>query len=1031
MNSSPSVQLPHTTDAIAQLQTLVQRDIQPQWRVFAGDVDHGQQHSPLPEAGLQAVEVQENGSIIWPANRQIRWFQQCITFPQAWSEFPLNNLVLRLALTWWATDAQIYLNGELVQAGDLFDSAARVVLSNSTQPGDCVTVTLRLESPGHDIGGLMRSRLIYEASDGIDPGFVADELGVLRRYVTAFHPEQRELLESAVADLDWSTVQEQDAFLRELQQLRDRLLPLSTVVKQRRFNILGHAHLDMAWLWEAAETYDVAERTFRSVVQLQTEFPQLTFCHTSPVIYEWLETAHPDLFSAIQKAHQAGQWDPVGGMWVEPDVNLIGGEAIARQLLYGQVYTQAAFGKRTRVAWLTDSFGFCWQLPQLLSQAGIDYFVTQKLHWNDSTEFPHGAFWWRSPDGSQVMTLMSPPNVEGVMDTNPNTMANYAIRWETQTGCPEMLWLPGVGDHGGGPSRDMLTVQKRWADSPFFPQSQFSTAAEYLDLVRSRHPESLPTWNDELYLEFHRGCYTSHADQKWFNRRCEISLFQAEMWSAIAQLLGNSEFPQAAIEQAWKLVLFNQFHDILPGTSIPEVFVTATQEWQQALETSEQLKEVALTAIATQVQLSLPPTSTAQPWIIFNSVNIQRWEMVKIVGEFETAIAYDHQGNVIPSQITAEGELLVMVDCPAIGYTLVWIDAAASDQTPEFPAEPVLENDHLRVEISPETGAIARLWDHVNQREVLNGEGNVLQFFQDQGQYWDAWNIDPDYAQHPLSEPQLIGWCWLENGAVRQRLRVELQFQQSHFAQDYILESESPLLRIETTVDWQEEHVLLKTAFPLRVKSDRATYEMACGAITRSTNPQTPAEKAKWEVAAYQWADLGDENYGVSLLNDCKYGYDAQPNQLRLTLLRSPRWPDPSSDIGHHQFTYAIYPHRGSWQAAKTPHWAACVNQPLQAVVSDRHDVSPRPLATEGQFFQLEPHLRLMAFKTSEQEPNHYILRGYEAYGVETKSQVRTSLTIAPAGQTNLLEDAIESSPTLRPWQIVSYRLQTAASDGD
>ncbi|NEO84665.1 MAG: alpha-mannosidase [Spirulina sp. SIO3F2] len=1044
----PDFSLPQTTTTIARLRQLVQQDLQSGWQVSSQDIPYSQHHAPLPAETFAPVELRaEDGAIVWEAGCQVRWFQQQFVLPHDWGGFPLENLVLRLGLTWWAIDAQIFIDGQLAQAGDLFDSSARVVLSHQSQANTKITVTIRLVSPGHDVGGFMRSHLIYEApyetSGGIDPGFVADELGVLQRYVGTFHPEQAEFLEGAIAALDWSTVGNQTEFLTELQALRDRLLPLSDLIKHRRFHIMGHAHLDMAWLWEAAETYEVAERTFRSVLQLQQEFPVLTFCHTSPVIYEWLETAHPEVFQAIQTACQAGTWDPVGGMWVEPDVNIVSGESIARQLLYGQAYTQKAFGRRTRVAWLTDSFGFCWQLPQLLTLGGIDYFVTQKLHWNDSTQFPHGAFWWRSPDGTQVFTLMSPPNVTGVMDTNPNTMTDYAIQWEQQTQIPEMFWLPGVGDHGGGPSRDMLTMQQRWAASPFFPQSQFSTSSQYLDLLRDDKSENLPVWNDELYLEFHRGCYTSHADQKWFNRRCENTLMQAELWATIAHLLGDFPFPKPEIEQAWKQVLFNQFHDILPGTSIPEVFVTANQDWRQALSTAQRVSQQAREAIAHHIPLLIPPSPEAQPWLVFNSVNAERTDVIELPWSAEMgAIATDAQGQALPCQKTAEGNVLVTVTVPAIGYTVIWIAPSDAMQVSEFPHEPGLENEYLRVELDAKTGAIARLWDCRHQRNILQGSGNILQFFQDEGQYWDAWNIDPHYAEHPLPAPQLLQWQWLENGPVRQRLRVEWQFQSSHLTQDYILEHNSPLLKMQTWVDWQETHVLLKTAFPLTVQSSHATYEMACGAITRPTKPETPAEKAKWEVAALQWADLGDEQYGVSLLNDCKYGYDAQPNQLRLTLLRSPRWPDPGCDIGQHEFTYAIYPHGGTWQTARTPHWAARLNQPLDVTpLISIPNVQHQPLLPKGgrgdhatplskggrgdfQFFKLDPHLILMAFKPSEQGPDSYILRAYEAYGEAVAASVETALAIMPQGQTNLLEDSVEACDKLRPWQIVSHHLQ-------
>ena len=463
---------------------------------------------------------------------------------------------------------QVFINDELVQQGDLFDSSARVLITDDARSRTEYLIKIRLVSPNHDIGALMRSHLIYEQSDPqIDPGFIADEITVLSKYLTQFQPQKLDELAAALQQFDRHSVKDLDCFERNLTKLRSSLLPLARDIKQRRFNLLGHAHLDMAWLWTTDETYEVAERTFKSVLNLQQDFPSLTFGHTTPALYQWIEQNRPELFTAIQQAVKANKWEILGGMWIEPETNLVSGESLIRQLIYGQQYYLDSFGEMASVAWLPDSFGFTWQLPQIMQQCGIDYFVTGKLHWNDTTKFPHGCFWWESPDGTKLLTLMSPPNVTGVMDTNPITMVNYAVDWEVQTGLQEIFWLPGVGDHGGGPTRDMLEVAAKWDSSPFFPRIEFATANSYLDRISltqrrkdakkdgedlsiqrdnidvsatystdtekgaEEESKSIPIWRDELYLELHRGCYTVHADQKLYNRRCERLLYEAELWS--------------------------------------------------------------------------------------------------------------------------------------------------------------------------------------------------------------------------------------------------------------------------------------------------------------------------------------------------------------------------------------------------------------------------------------------------------------------------------------------------------------------
>ncbi|MBD0346669.1 MAG: alpha-mannosidase, partial [Coleofasciculus sp. Co-bin14] len=478
----------YAVDVIEKLRACTQIDIQANWRLCAENLPV-EVATTCKASNWSPVELNVKGYITWQAGRQVRWLSQRLVIPHDLQGYPLAGLALRLVLTWWAESAQIFVNGQLVQEGDLFDSSARVLLSSAVVPGEEITVALRLVSPGHDIGALMRSRCIYESTNSIDPGFVADELSVLQKYLAAFEPEKLDSLAAGVAEINWDVVSQQEEFTRELSTLRQNLQSIVgarhtvSLLKQRRIQMLGHAHLDMAWLWTVSETWEVAQRTFESVLTLQQEFPDLTFCHSTPALYAWIEQHRPDLFASIKQQVAAGRWEVVGGMWVEPELNLINGESIVRQVLYAQRYVQEKFGQLTTVAWVPDSFGFCWQLPQILKQAGLEYFVTQKLHWNDTTKFPYGVFWWRSPDGTEIFSLMSPPNTSGVMDTNPITMASYAVDWETQTNLKDAFWLPGVGDHGGGPTRDMLEVAKRWQQSPFFPRLEFTTALSYLSVV--------------------------------------------------------------------------------------------------------------------------------------------------------------------------------------------------------------------------------------------------------------------------------------------------------------------------------------------------------------------------------------------------------------------------------------------------------------------------------------------------------------------------------------------------------------------
>jgi alpha-mannosidase len=739
---------------------------------------------------------------------------------------------------------------------------------------------------------------------------------------------------------------------------------------------------------------------------------------------------------------------------------LISGESIARQIIYGQKYNQAKFGAVTKVSWLPDTFGFCQQLPQLLKQGGIDYFVTQKFLWNDTNQFPHQLFWWESPDGSRVLSLMSSPIGEGI---DPLKMMDYACQWQTSTGINESLYLFGVGDHGGGPTRDMLEIADRWSQSDVFPDLKFTTAVDYLDKLTARpDSQSLPVWQDELYLEFHRGCFTTHADQKRSNRQCEDLLYQAELWSSLACIINHQPYSkelELEIETAWKQTLFNQFHDIIPGTAIEPVYITANESWENVERVTTQMISDALGAICDQIDISNSPIKGAMPIVVFNALNWKRTEVVDLSlpptkSGAETWVIYDDAGTAITADLSrqtasAAAKILFLAeDLPSVGYKLFWlvpylmIGQDPIENLQRFSTDARLINDDLiiqnqfvRVEIDLHTGDIARIWDKINQREILTCAGNQLQAFQDGGQYWDAWNIDPKYADNQLASSQLRSIKWIERGKIRQCLRVIRELAGCEFTQDYLLDAHSPILRIETSVDWQAEHILIKVNFPLNLTADISTAESACSSISHPTQPETPIEKAKWELPMHRWVDLTDRGgeYGVSILNNCKYGFDAGSDFLRLTLLRSSNWPDPTADRGQHRFTYAIYPHSDNWQAAQTVRKGLELNSSLQVVqvngqTERRGDRETGRLKTSNSLIDLQAeNLVLIAFKPADLQPQSWILRCYECQGIEGKIALTGDLNLKIDRVVNLLEEpqleAIDSS--IKPWQIRSFGCST------
>lgn len=1004
------------------LRSLTCLDLQSQWFYSPEDLPINQGINPDTWLSWSPVQINAKGHVAWEKG-QVLWLGQRFTVPQQLQDYPLEGLCLRWSLMWWAEVAQVFVNGECVQEGDLFDCATRILLSPEVVPDMAFDLAVRLVSPGHDLGAMVRSLALFEGQIGHDPGFLADELECL--FLSgADDPVFLEGLMGVMTGLDWSKVGDRPQFNHQLEILGDRLLSLKLPPSPQIF-LLGHAHLDLAWLWPVSETWQAAERTFNSVLQLQEEFPQLTFGHSTPALYAWLEEHQPHLFNAIQNRVNEGRWEIIAGLWVEPEFNLVSGESIIRQVLYGQRYIQERFGILNRVAWLPDSFGFCWQLPQIFKLGKIDYFVTQKLRWNDTNEFPYDVFWWQGLDGTQILSLMSAPIGEGI---DLVQLTRYAMQTKERTGKAQVLGLPGVGDHGGGPSRDMLAVGMRSQNSRFFPRIQFTTAHTYLD--RLAQEKEYPVWEDELYLEFHRGCYTSHADQKYYNRRCERLLYQAELWSSCASLLTGCEYPKTALEQAWKTVLFNQFHDILPGSSIPQVFAEANQEWQKVVQSTEQIIQQAFGAIASHITLPKSPAFGAQPLLIFNPLNWSRSEVTCMTLPEGVISAYivNLEGQVLPSQVDNQFIYFLAQNIHSIGYQMVWlVPNKSATLSPDFPRNFILKNEAITVTIDPETGDILECRDNQHHRSILSGQGNQLQGFIDRGQYWDAWNIDPDYQNFPLPPTKLEEIKWVTYGELVKKIKVIRTLGNSQITQYYTLLAHENQLRITTNINWQERHTLLKVSFPLLLQANYISYEIPCGVIHRPTSFKTKQEQAKWEVPALNWADLTDENqdYGVSLIADYKSGYDPQPNQLRLSLLRGSTWPDPKADLGQHEFKYALYPHRGSWETAGTVQRGYEFNHPLEVYacpLSKKNNTGILPTQMTGLEFSSNSFI-LMAVKPSEDHPHHWIIRGYESQGKTQSITCKNNLGLDEGKRINLLEEEQEkSSLEIQPWEILTLK---------
>jgi alpha-mannosidase len=908
--------------------------------------------------------------------------QQIWQVPEFHGGISTSGAAIRLHLIWWVDICEVWINGKKVQEGDLFDQKCRLLLTNHAEPNHEFLIEIKLNSPKHDIGAVQLSEIVFEYPDrDCDPHKLADELGILQAYIPILIKRNVDVqvIEQAIAELDLlldniefrslpaPLVKGGEDFLGQLARIREPLLQYSEFLKQRQIYMLGNSHIDVAWLWAIAETKDVMQRTFKSALNLQEDYPELIFNQSTAVSYLWMEQEHSELFARIQTAVAKGKWELIGGMWVEPDGNLPSGESLIRQILYGQEYFRAKFNREVKIAWLPDTFGFHWQMPQILLKSGFEAFVTQKLMWNDTNKFPHQIFWWEGVDGSQIFTYFSNEIGQGL---EPVAIAKYLAQQEEKHNITETAWLYGVGDHGGGPTADMLNIGREWAESPLFFTMRPSTLENFLIDLKTKLPADLPIWQDELYLEFHRGTFTSKAEQKRQNRQVEVLIGNAEKYSAIAFLIAHVPYPQAELEKAWQGLLLNQFHDILTGTSIPEVFVDADRTWSETREICEQI-------FSSQTETN----TNLEAW---NFLNWKRSQLVKLPDNSWCWL------EDIPS--------LGFANIDSVAITATDLFLKVTDNNQEF----CLENQYIKVTIDAQTGAIAQI---IDKRSPTNVHANILrspielQFFEDKGQYWDAWNIDPEYELKKLESTHLESIVIIENSSLLVSIRIIQKFRNSTFIQEIKLTAFEAFVTVDNQVDWQEDYVLVKVAFPVNWESTYATYEIPMGTIQRSTLGETPQAKAKWEVPAQYWADISSENFsknfGLAILNDSKYGYDAKPDCMRLTLMRSPNWPCPNSDRGNHEFTYHLVPHQGDWREANIVQLAHELNNPIILHNSPILDIHPNIQPNIQQsFLQITaPNIILSAFKRS-QDQTGWIMRFYEAHGktTETKIEVSSSL---------------------------------------
>ncbi len=902
-----------------------------------------------PWGGRHRPDWQARGLLIWPRGGRWRRLRLTLRCPEAWRS--RAGVQARLVLSWWADAVVLRVDGAVVHEGDLFDTACRWLLPARWWQGRPLELELELRSPRHDDGALIESRLELEPTDPADPEGVL--LGTALELVALRQPAE---LAAALGPWDPADPPPAAQLARALasgplarpRQSAEAVAPPPAPGPD--FHVLGHAHLDLAWLWPVADTWRAAERTFASALALMERHPQLHFAHSTPALYAWIEQHRPALFAAIRRAMQQGRWEPINGPWVETDCVLVATASLLRQFQEGQHYSRSRFPEwRHELCWLPDSFGFGAGLPAVARATGVRWFCTHKLAWNATNPFPHRLFRWRSRCGSELLALMTAPIGTG---GDPVAMESYRQQWRRGSGVEQALWLPGVGDHGGGPTAEMLEQLELWQQQPLAGPQRHGSLRSYLEPLEPLEPQ-LPVWRDELYLELHRGCSTSRPDQKRHNRSLERLLREAEVARALLWVEDRTGAATGAEPHVpdvaggddpvdWRPLLFQQFHDILPGTSIPEVFEQAEPQWRQARRQASRQRDRALAA-----WLGSRPNSAAagtQPWWLVQFQPHPREPLCLRLPRGRWWLGHQE----LPVQLASGGGSWVQLPAPQ-GLDALPLQRllpggapagspgmASAEPGPEINA-PVriaplpdgqgwrLDNSLVVVELGP--AGVRQLWG----ADGLPQLAAPLEWrrWRDQGEFWDAWDIAADFREHPLPLEWTSPAQLEEAGPLCVRAVWRGQCGRSALRLDVQLRAGSPWLELTLSVDWRQRHELLRLELPLAQPAVRIAADGSGGVLERPAEPATARERTRWELPAISWVASQAAGGGLAVLLDGPQGVSGTAQRLGVSLLRGPTWPDPSADNGWQRQRLALMPCRGGWRQAGVVRQAVRFREPL------------------------------------------------------------------------------------------------------
>ena len=766
----------------------------------------------------------------------------------------------------------------------------------------------------------------------------------------------------------------------------------------------GHSHIDVAWLWRIQESERKCARTYANNLALMDVYPEFTFTQSQAVVYDMVKQNYPELYERIKQKVKNGQWNIVGNTWVECDTNIASGESMIRQLLYGREFFLEEFGVSSDTYWLPDCFGFSHALPQIIKKSGMKYFITTKLLNQDTNRFPHTLFKWKGHDGSEILALNQRSHYQGEYDPAQVHAASYNndLKGVMKTG----FGMFGYGDGGGGSTYRMLENAKRLKNFPGLPSTSMGHPQEYFAEAEKIRDE-LPTYCDELYYENHRGTYTSQGFIKKGNRQSEFLLTRIEM----AKIFGGG-YKAEDLKAMWRKLLTNQFHDILPGTSIHEAMEDCRVAFNELLKDANEEYNNTLYALTKNIEVKEDGV------IVWNMLSHKNTSPVTVKGNKPIGTAsriFEKDGESFTE--------FIATDVPPMGYK--FFPFAEEKKAENVKIEKgVIENNILRVEYD-ENGNLTSVFDKENNREALTDKGNVISIFIDKCVHETAWNLEQNYEKKKWVIEKAESVEIVESSPVRAVLRVVRNFNKSTITQNIILYAGSRQLLFETEVDWQERDKVMKAAFPVNVLNTEATFEAAHGAIKRPTHRNSSFDAARFEQCAHKWADLSEGDYGVSILNDCKYGYDVLDSTMRITLLRAPTCPDRKGDLGINKFTYSFYPHAGTWQTGDTVKEAFKLNVPLKAIAVGAQKGT---LPESHSFISCDNEDIIIDTVKAAQDGNGTIIRVYQSRRVRGERSLTINLPFSKVYECNLMEDEnkeIEATGNTIAFNVTPFEVKT------